>query len=412
MKSISLEEARSGQILAKKIKRDDGILLAGQGEVISDKLLEVLKEMNIASIDILEGTDGERKKVLLVDDNMTNLTTGKEMLKEQYKVYPVPSAEIMFNLLEDITPDMILLDIEMPEMNGYEAIKILKCNPQWLDIPVMFLTSRTDEDSELEGLSLGAIDYVYKPFSAPLLLKRIENHLITVVQKKQLKDFNDNLAEIIRKKTAQIFNLQNAVLSTVADLVEFRDDVTGGHVARTQKYMEFLLNELIERKIYKDEMTGWDMSYLLPSAQLHDVGKIGISDLILNKPGKLTPEEFEVMKTHVSIGVKAIKKIEKNAEEHDFLRHARRIAGTHHEKWDGTGYPFCISGKDIPLEGRLMAIADVYDALISSRPYKKPLSTGQAKQIIEDGKDTHFDPVLVEVFSTVADKFAAVARDL
>jgi putative two-component system response regulator len=176
--------------------------------------------------------------------------------------------------------------------------------------------------------------------------------------------------------------------------------------------MKLLLDELIENEIYSNEISCWDMNYLLPSAQLHDVGKIGISDLILNKPGKLTPEEFEIMKTHASIGVEAIKKIEQNAEEHDFLRHARRIAGTHHEKWDGSGYPSGISGKDIPLEGRLMAIADVYDALISPRPYKKPLSTDQARQIIEDGKGTHFDPVLVDVFSKVADKFAAVARDL
>jgi putative two-component system response regulator len=217
---------------------------------------------------------------------------------------------------------------------------------------------------------------------------------------------------MVRQKTAQIFNLQNAVLSTVTDLVEFRDDVTGGHIARTQKYLTILLDKLIKDKIYTNEISGWDMDYLLPSAQLHDVGKIAISDLILNKPGKLTQEEFEIMKTHAAIGVDAIKKIEKNTEEHAFLRHAKRIAGTHHEKWDGTGYPAGLKGEDIPLEGRLMAIADVYDALISTRPYKKAFSTDEARQIIESGKGTHFDPVLVEVFSEVVDQFAAAARDL
>jgi putative two-component system response regulator len=356
--------------------------------------------------------ENERKKILLVDDNMTNLTAGKEMLKDQYKVYPVPSAEIMFDLLENIIPDLILLDIEMPEMNGYEAIQRLKSEPQWAEIPVIFLTSKTDEGSELEGLSLGAIDYVAKPFSAPLLLKRIENHLITEAQKKQLKKFNTGLEEMVQQKTAQVLNLQTAVLSTVADLVEFRDDVTGGHVSRTQKYLKLLLDKLIDEKIYPVEISGCDMNYLLPSAQLHDVGKIGISDLILNKPGKLTQDEFNIMKTHVTIGVDAIKKIEKNAEEHAFLRHARRIAGTHHERWDGTGYPSGLRGKDIPLEGRLMAIADVYDALVSTRPYKRPLTTEEARQIIEGGSGTHFDPVLVDVFSEVADEFAAVARDL
>jgi putative two-component system response regulator len=299
----------------------------------------------------------------------------------------------------------------MPEMNGYEAIKLLKKESKWAEIPVIFLTSKTDEGSELEGLTLGAIDYVAKPFSAPLLLKRIENHLTSESQRKQLKAFNSTLEDRVRQKTEQVFHLQNAVLNTVADLVEFRDDVTGGHVVRTQKYLEILLDKLIEDNIYTKEVSAWDLQYLLPSAQLHDVGKIAISDLILNKPGKLTPDEFDVMKTHASIGADVIKKIEKNSEEYVFLRYARRIAGSHHEKWDGSGYPSGLSQEDIPLEGRLMAIADVYDALISARPYKKPITTDMAKQVIEGGSGTHFDPVLVAVFSSVSDKFAEVARD-
>ncbi|GHU32611.1 two-component system response regulator [Spirochaetia bacterium] len=355
--------------------------------------------------------ENERKIVLLVDDNLTNLAIGKEMLKNQYRVYPVPSAKIMFDLLEDVIPDMILMDIEMPEMNGYEAIKRLKNQELWTEIPVIFLTAKTDEGSELEGLSLGAIDYVTKPFSAPLLLKRIENHLMIESQKKQLQEFNASLEEMVRQKTAQIFNLQNAVLSTVADLVEFRDDVTGGHISRTQKYLKILLDKLVEEGIYSEEISSWDMDYLLPSAQLHDVGKIGISDLILNKPAKLSVEEFEIMKTHTVIGVEAIKKIEQNANEHAFLRHARRIAGTHHEKWDGSGYPYGLHGQSIPLEGRLMAIADVYDALVSTRPYKKPFSIDEARKIIEEESGTHFDSILIDVFSRVADQFAEVARN-
>jgi putative two-component system response regulator len=201
------------------------------------------------------------------------------------------------------------------------------------------------------------------------------------------------------------------VLNTVADLVEFRDDVTGGHVSRTQEYLKILLEEMIAGGVYMDEIYDWDLDYLLPSAQLHDVGKIAISDLILNKPDKLTHEEFEIMKTHVAIGVQAILKIEKNAEEHSFLKHARLIAGGHHEKWDGTGYPVGLGGKDIPLEGRLMAIADVYDALISKRPYKRPLSTDDARHIIEEGSGLHFDPILVEVFSKVAGQFAEIVRN-
>jgi putative two-component system response regulator len=306
--------------------------------------------------------ENERKTIFLVDDNGTNLTAGKDILKNQYKVYPILSARIMFDLLEDIIPDMILLDIEMPEMDGYEAIKKLKVNPRSWDIPVIFLTSKTDMGSELEGLSLGAIDYVIKPFSAPLLLKRIENHLFTEWQKKQLRELNDHLEEKVQQRTEQIVNLQGAVLSTVADLVEFRDDVTGGHVTRTQNYLKFLVDELLQEKLYPEETSAWNMDYLIPSAQLHDVGKIAISDTILNKPGKLTSEEFEIMKTHAAIGVTIIQRIEGNAEQHDFMKHARLIAGGHHERWDGKGYPLGVKGKDNPLEARLMALADVYDA--------------------------------------------------
>jgi len=352
--------------------------------------------------------ENERKMILLVDDNKINLTAGKEILRDKYKTYPIPSAEIMFDLLENITPDMILLDVEMPEMNGYQAIKILKANPKWSDIPVMFLTAKTDEGSELEGLGLGAVDYVFKPFSAPLLLKRIENHLFSESQKKQLREINNNLEKIVREKTAKLIAMQSAVLNTVADLVEFRDDTTGGHIFRTQKYMELLLNKLIEEGIYKEEISRWNLDFLLPSAQLHDVGKIGISDLILNKPGKLTDDEFNIMKTHVSIGVKAIEHIEEVTEGHEFLKHARLIAGGHHEKWDGTGYPKGLAGTAIPLEGRLMAIVDVFDALVSSRPYKQPLSAEEARKIIEKSRGTHFDPLLVDIFSRTVEQFADI----
>ncbi|MDR3231185.1 MAG: response regulator [Synergistaceae bacterium] len=354
-------------------------------------------------------TGNTRRKIMLVDDNMANLTMGKNMLKTFYEVFPLPSGAKLFELLEKVIPDLILLDIEMPEMNGYEAIRKLKDNPRLADIPVIFLTARSDENSELEGLSLGAIDYISKPFSAPLLLKRIENHLLITSQKRELKNYSDNLVEMVQRKTRQVIDLQNAILSTVAEMVEFRDDVTGGHVERTQKYLKLLVDRLIEEKIYEEETLTWNLEFLIPSAQLHDVGKIAISDTILNKPGKLTPEEFEEMKKHVTVGVDAIARIENNTAEHAFLDHARIIAGTHHEKWDGTGYPLGLRGKEIPLEGRLMAIADVYDALISTRPYKKPFSTRDAERIIEEGRGTHFDPLLVDVFHRESDRFARIA---
>ena len=362
--------------------------------------------------------ENNRQKIILVDDNMSNLDMGRNMLKTFYEVYPAPSAEKLFEILEKIIPDLVLLDIEMPEMNGYETIKKMKADLRFADIPVIFLTAKNDESSELEGFDLGAVDYISKPFSGPLLLKRIANQLLILQQKTDLmasqaalQDYADSLSERVYDKTREVVNLQNAVLSTVADLVEFRDKLTGGHVARTRLYLKALTEELIREGSYAAEIKGWDMNFFLASAQLHDVGKIAISDLILNKPGKLSPGEFEIMKTHVSVGVDAIEKIMANADEHAFLRHALLVTGTHHEKWDGTGYPMGLKGKNIPLEGRLMAVADVYDALISVRSYKEPLSHEKARDIIIESAGTHFDPALITVFEETESEFQKAARD-
>ena len=364
--------------------------------------------------------DTARHRIILVDDNPSNLTIGRNLLRMFYEVFPAPSAAKLFEALENIVPDLILLDIEMPDMNGYEAIRRLKADARFREIPVIFLTSKSDEESELEGFDLGAADYVSKPFSGPLLLKRIENQLLIMKQKKALlasqaalQDYADNLEVKVREKAAEVFNLQNAVLSTVADLVEFRDKHTGGHIARTKHYLQALIRELVRKNVYTDEISKWDMDFFLPSAQLHDVGKISITDLILNKPGKLTDEEFEIMKTHVPAGVDAIEGImEKMNEQHAFLDHALLIAGTHHEKWDGSGYPVGLKGLNIPIEGRMMAIADVYDALISVRPYKTAYTHEEACRIIEESAGSHFDPVLVEAFRDIEDEFARIAKEI
>jgi putative two-component system response regulator len=352
----------------------------------------------------------ERQIIFLVDDNMANLTAGKNMLKGRYDIFSIPSGARLLEVLEKVTPDLILLDIEMPEMNGYEAIKRLKAEKKTRDIPVIFLTARNDPGSELEGLSLGAIDYIAKPFSPPLLLKRLENHLLIRNQQMVLKDYNDNLRQMVQKRTRQVVELQNSILNTVTEMVEFRDDITGGHIERTQNYLKLLVDKLLTEKIYWEEVSSWNLEFLIPSAQLHDVGKIAISDTILNKPGKLTFEEFETMKKHAAIGEKAIEGIMKTTTDHDFLNHARIFAGAHHEKWDGSGYPRGLKNSAIPLQGRLMAIADVYDALIALRPYKPPLSTREAERIILEGKEKHFDPVLVDLFQDLSPRFAGIAE--
>ncbi|MDL2236641.1 response regulator [Christensenellaceae bacterium OttesenSCG-928-K19] len=355
--------------------------------------------------------DNSRKKIMLVDDNVTNLVIGKNVLSDKYDVFTIPSGEKLFKLLEKTTPDLILLDIEMPEMNGYDVIRRLKEGEGTKHIPVIFLTAKNDTGSELEGLSLGAIDYISKPFSPPLLLKRIDLHLLVEDQKRELKDYNDNLQEMVKEKTKTVVTLQNAVLQTVAELVECRDDITGGHIERTQHYLRILVNALIDKGIYLEEMGEWkDNDFFFQSAQLHDVGKIAIKDSILMKPGKLSENEFEEMKEHTTFGGKVIDKIGKSTEEKAFLAHAKVFAETHHERWDGTGYPLGMSGKEIPLEGRLMAIADVYDALISERPYKEALTHGEAVEIIVAGKGTHFDPVLTDLFLSVADSFDEVTK--
>ena len=357
-----------------------------------------------------------RSTIILVDDNLTNLTVGKNMLKTFYQVIPVLSANAMFGTLEEIIPDLILLDIEMPEMNGYEAIQKLKADIRYADIPIICLTAKGDADSELEGLDLGAADYVTKPFFAPLLLKRIARELQIVDQKKKLLEtqaaLRDNLVILetqVQEKAAEIFKLQNAILTKVADLVELRDKCTGGHILRTQMYVQVMINAMQRSGTYLEEINNWNLDEVLSSAKLHDVGKIVIPDHILNKTSKLDPEEYEIMKTHVLAGVDAIDKIMNDTYESNYLQHALNIIGTHHEKWNGSGYPIGLKGKNIPLEGRLMAIADVYDALIALRPYKQAYTHEEACKICEDEAGKHFDPVLVDVFRNVKEQFKQIA---
>jgi len=333
------------------------------------------------------------KTVFVVDDNDSNLMVAKTALDGTYRTFALSSAAKMFKLAEKITPDLILLDVSMPEMDGFEAIAVLKSDVKLKSTPVIFLTAKHDPESEIRGFEIGALDFISKPFSAPVLIKRIEMHLET--------------DKLIKKSLRAVRSLHNATISVIANMVECRDKVTGGHIERTQKYLEILVNALLGDGAYAEEISGWDMSLLLPSAQLHDVGKIVISDLILNKPGKLTDEEFALIKTHCAEGERIIDEIIGKTEDNGFMRHAKRFAGCHHEKWNGMGYPRGLSGTDIPLEGRIMAIADVYDALVCERPYKKPFPHEQAVEIIRKDSGTHFDPNIVTAFLSVAGDFMA-----
>ena len=342
--------------------------------------------------------DSSRSKIIVVDDDITNLTVAKNALADKYDVFTVPSGSKLFQLLEKLKPDLILLDIEMPEMGGYEVIEALKSKEATANIPVIFLTSNIDTEHEIQGLNLGAIDYITKPFSRELLLKRTEMHLLVVAQRNELKSYSQSLEKIVNRKTQTVFDLQNTILKTVAELVESRDNVTGGHIGRTQNYLNMFVGFLLEHDTYARELMGWDIKLFVMSSQLHDVGKISIKDSVLMKPGKLTDEEFQEMKNHTIYGRNIIRKIKLSTPESAFLKHAEILAVSHHEKWDGTGYPFGLKGEDIPLQGRMMAIIDVYDALTHDRPYKKAFTHEEAIAIIKDGMGTHFDPTLGAIF--------------
>ena len=360
----------------------------------------------------MKGENASRPAIMVVDDSVANLKFTKSALAEIYDVFTAPSAAKMLALLETVTPALILLDIDMPEMNGCEAIRRLKEAERTRDIPVIFLTGNDDPGSEMNGLELGAVDYIAKPFETNLLRKRIDIHLtlegqkrVLESQKRELEYINNNLQKLVEEKAGKVLELQGAILVAVADLVESRDDITGGHVERAQRWLGILLRELLASGLYRAETRDWDSRFLLQSSQLHDVGKIAVRDSILRKPGKLTKLEFEEMKLHVTFGVRIIEKMQANISESDFLRHAKLFAGTHHEKWDGSGYPQGLRGKAIPLQGRLMAIADVYDALISDRPYKKALTHGDALSILIEERGTHFDPALIGILEQTEGRF-------
>ena len=343
-----------------------------------------------------------------MDDNVLYLNTGKHVLEEKYTVVTIPSGDKLLLMLGKAKPDLILLDVEMPGMNGYDVIKEIKRRQDTREIPVIFLTGKNDPENELLGLSLGAVDYISKPFSPPLLLKRIELHLLLKTQRNELQVFNSSLLTMVKERTNEIKDLQNAIISWTAEMVEFRDEETGQHVVRVQRYLEILLDAMERTGLYSAETAKWDIEAFLNSAPLHDVGKIKIPDEILLKHARLTDVEFSTMMLHTTYGKLLLESLQKSVPNQAFLEYAKTLAYYHHEKWDGNGYPSHLKGESIPLQARMMAIADVYDALVSERPYKKAFSHEEALRIIVEEKGSHFDPVLVELFVKAADEIKKV----
>lgn len=350
--------------------------------------------------------------VLVVDDTPDNLSLMSNLLRTDYRVKLAPSGERALQIVAgDSKPDLILLDIMMPDMDGYEVLRRLQFNPDTADIPVIFLTAMSASQDESVGLELGAVDYITKPINPAIVMARVRNHL----QLKRARDFlehhNKFLEQEIASRTRAVSELQDATIRAMASLAETRDNETGNHIRRTQHYVEALARNLQNHPRFTDELTDTNIETIFKSAPLHDIGKVGIPDRILLKPGKLTPEEFEIMKTHTTLGRDAIVAAEsETTQDNPFFRYAKEITYSHQEKWDGSGYPEGLMGNNIPLSARLMAVADVYDALISERVYKPAYTHENAVEIIRNGRGSHFDPDMVDAFLTLSEEFRRIAK--
>lgn len=353
----------------------------------------------------------EKPTILVVDDTPDNLTLMSGLLKDQYRIkVSNRGAKALEIASTQPQPDLILLDIMMPEMDGYEVCEQLKANPETAHIPVIFLTAKTETEDEAHGLDLGAADYLTKPVNPAILMARVKNHLQLKSHADFLRDKNLFLEQEVRRRTQEVTQVQDVTIMVLASLAETRDSDTGNHIRRTQYYVRALAEKLRDEPQYQTLLTDQYIDILFKSAPLHDIGKVGIPDRILLKPGPFEEDEFEIMKRHPLLGRNAIEHAEAQLGiEVDFLKVAKEIAYSHQEKWDGSGYPEGLKGEEIPLCARLMALADVYDALICRRVYKEPMPHKEAVEIIKQGSGSHFDPILVKHFEAIQQEFTAIA---
>ena len=358
----------------------------------------------------------DRPTILIVDDTPDNIMLLSRLLKDRYNTKVANNGSLALQIAQ-ATPglDLILLDVMMPGLDGYETCRQLKANPVTADIPVIFLTAKSQVEDEAMGLALGAVDYIAKPVSPPILFARVATQLTLLDARRQLKEHNDNLEKLVQDRTAQLALMQEAIIMAMASLADRRDNAVvqagDNHIRRTQHYVRALAQHLQGHPRFAAELSDENIDLLYRSAPLHDIGKVGIPDRILQKPGLLDREEFEVMKLHAVYGRDTIMLVEKHiGGTNGFLMFAREIAHSHQEKWDGSGYPERLAGDRIPLSARLMAVADVYDALISRRVYKPAFTHQQALDVMRKGRGTHFDPDVLDAFFEIEDRFAAIAE--
>jgi putative two-component system response regulator len=349
----------------------------------------------------------KKQTILVVDDAPENVDLLNNILGQTYQIKVALNSEHALELAFNTSapPDLILLDVMMPGMDGYEVCRYLKTSELTRKIPVIFISALNETGDESKGFEVGAVDYITKPVSAPIVRARVKTHLA-------LYDQNRILEERVRERTDELANAQNVTIVGFATLAEFRNQETGSHITRTQHYVHILAQYLAIHPRFSLFLGKDTIELLYKSAPLHDIGKIAVPDSILLKPGKLTPQEFDEIKKHTIYGRDAIERAEQalGNVKSSFLRLAKEIAYTHHEKWDGTGYPQGLAGDDIPISGRLMALADVYDALVSQRVYKEAFSHEKAVEIIVNDSGKHFDPDVVEAFVDIQDVFFSIAQ--
>ncbi len=352
-----------------------------------------------------------RSSILVVDDSPDNLKLIGGLLKDLYRVKFATDGEKALAIARGpSTPDLILLDVMMPGMSGHDVCRLLKADPLTQNIPIIFLTALSSVQDESVGLEIGGADYVTKPVNPRVLLARVKTQIENKASSDFIRDQKDFLEAEVQRRTFELTSIQDVTILSMASLAETRDSDTGNHILRTQYYVRALAEALRQHPRFCDYLTHASIDMLFKSAPLHDIGKVGIPDRILLKPGRLTAEEFETMKTHTTLGRDALQGAEDAlGTQVGFLKVAKEIAFGHQEKWDGSGYPQGISGDNIPISARLMAVADVYDALISRRVYKNGMTHEQAAAVIADSAGTHFDPDIVQAFLSIEDEFRRIA---
>jgi len=350
--------------------------------------------------------------ILIVDDIEINRIILREILQNDYEIIEAANGKEALKILfpkDDIPaetlPTAILLDVMMPEMDGFEVIDVIKNKDTTKNIPVLFITATDSEETESKGLKAGAADYITKPFNHDVVRARVDNHI-------NLARYSHNLEQLVTKKTAEVTRTYESTLEVLATIIEYRNLESGTHIRRTTLLTEILINRMLESEKFKPALEALNIPSLIKASALHDIGKIGIPDGILLKPGKLTNDEFNMIKTHTTVGSHIIDSIAENLPDNDnYLKYAKDICHYHHERWDGNGYPAGLSAEEIPLSARIISIVDVYDALVSPRCYKDAFSHDIALSIITEGRGTQFDPDLVDIIPDIAEAFMKVEED-